>query len=134
MIDFTPVFNAIIALASALITAFFIPWIKSKVSAEKRNEFLDWVGIAVKAAEQLFDSDCAMQKKAYVINFLNSKGYKLSSGDMSNAIEAAVLELHNELYINWRDEEALDTSSIESETRVSQICEDFWRETDDDRK
>ena len=33
MIDLTPVFNAVIALAAALATAFLIPWIRSKTTA-----------------------------------------------------------------------------------------------------
>lgn len=130
MIDLTPIFNAIITLLAALVTGFVIPWVKKKISAEKRNEFLDWVGIAVKAAEQLFSSEQSLEKKAYVVTYLNSKGYKLSAGDLSNAIEAAVLELHNELYVNWVAEE---TPAVTEEncTTVNKFCEDFWRDTDD---
>ena len=47
--DITPVVNAVIALAAALVTAFVIPWIKSKTTAAQREEINAWVKIAVTA-------------------------------------------------------------------------------------
>ena len=43
MTDLTPVFNAVIALLAALVTAFVIPWIKRKTTAQDREELLRWV-------------------------------------------------------------------------------------------
>ena len=53
MIDLTPVINAAIALAAALITAFLIPWIRRKTTAHDREEMLRLVEIAVAAAQRL---------------------------------------------------------------------------------
>ena len=77
MTDLTPVINAVIALAAALITAFVIPWIKRNTSAKDREEFLKWVEIAVSAAEQLFYSTQGKEKKKYVVQFLEGKGFTL---------------------------------------------------------
>ena len=96
MIDLTSLFEAIITLIVALISAFLIPYIKSKVSAEKLETIKKWVKVAVQAAEMLYrESGMGEQKKAYVIEFLNSKGYDLDTDTLSNLIESAVLELNN---------------------------------------
>ena len=42
MIDLTPIVNAMIALAAAVATAFLIPWIRSKTTAEQREDLLAW--------------------------------------------------------------------------------------------
>ena len=95
--DLTPVINAVIALAAALITAFVIPWIKRNTSAKDREEFLKWVEIAVSAAEQLFYSTQGTEKKKYVVQFLEGKGFTFSETEIDAAIEGAVLKLHRNL-------------------------------------
>lgn len=97
MIDLTAVFNAAIALLAALITAFVIPWLKRKTSAQDREELLRWVEIAVAAAEQLWDSTQGEEKKKAVTAFLREKGFTFTESEIDSAIEAAVLRLHREL-------------------------------------
>ncbi|MCI9157152.1 MAG: holin [Lawsonibacter sp.] len=97
MTDLTPVINAFIALVAALITAFVIPWIKRNTSAKDREELLKWVEIAVMAAQQLYQQLDGSKRKEYVLNFLREKGYDVTSAEVDNAIEAAVLKLHQEL-------------------------------------
>lgn len=97
-IDITPIAEALVTLAAVLISSFVIPWIKKKIGAEKMTEFLSWVDIAVAAAEQLFDHIDTATKKEYVTAFLKDKGFELDAQDMDNAIEAAVIRLHKELY------------------------------------
>ena len=97
MIDLTPVINAAIALAAALITAFLIPWIRRKTTAHDREEMLRWVEIAVAAAQQLYHQLEGEQRKEYVLKFLHEKGYDVSKTEVDNAIEAAVVKLHREL-------------------------------------
>jgi len=97
-INITPIVEAFLALLATLITVFVIPWIKKKIGAENMSEFLAWVDIAVAAAEQLFDSTDGAAKKQYVAVFLESKGFKLDTQALDNAIEASVIRLHNELY------------------------------------
>lgn len=97
MTDLTPVINAFIALVAALITAFVVPWIKCNTSAKDREELLKWVEIAVMAAQQLYHQLDGSKRKEYVLNFLREKGYDVTSAEVDNAIEAAVLKLHQEL-------------------------------------
>lgn len=97
MTDLTPIINAVIALAAALITAFVIPWIKKNTTEKDREEMLKWVEIAVMAAQQLYHQMEGEKRKEYVLKFLSEKGYDISSADVENAIEAAVLNLHRQL-------------------------------------
>ena len=97
MIDLTPVMNAVIALAAALVAAFVVPWIKRNTSEKDREELLKWVEIAVAAAEQLFYSTQGEEKKKFVVQFLEEKGFTFSEAEIDAAIEGAVLKLHREL-------------------------------------
>ena len=94
MIDLTPVVNAIIALIAAAISVFLIPWIKEKIEAEKLNQIMGWVTIAVEAAEQIYrESGMGAKKKAYVLDFLAKKGITLDLDSIDAMIESAVLDL-----------------------------------------
>ena len=63
MTDLTPAINAAITLLAALLTAFLIPWLKRRTSAQDREELLRWVEIAVAAAEQIWGSAQGEEKK-----------------------------------------------------------------------
>lgn len=97
MTDATIIINSVIALVAALISVFVIPWIRSKTTSQNREEMLKWVEIAVAASQQLYYNCKGSERKEYVLDFLNSKGYDISSKEVENAIEAAVLKLHKEL-------------------------------------
>lgn len=95
MTNITPIIEAVIALAAAVITCFLVPYIKSKYGAEKLNEIQKWVCIAVEAAEQIFvGTGLGEQKKAYVLEFLASKGFTIDPDSIDKMIEAAVLALN----------------------------------------
>lgn len=95
MFDITPIVNAVIALATALVTAFVIPWLKSKIEADKLEQYKEWVCIAVKAAEQIYTgSGRGAEKKKYVLEFLQSKGFTVDFDSIDLMIEAAVLDLN----------------------------------------
>lgn len=94
MVDLTPIITAVLTLIFSLITAFLIPYIKTKVSAEQFATIKLWVQVAVQAAEMLYvGSGRGEEKKKYVIKFLNSKGFTLNAEEIENLIESAVLEL-----------------------------------------
>lgn len=98
--DLTPLFEALIALAVALVTAFLIPWLRKKYGAEKTSEILRWVDIFVRAAEQLYtDTGMGQQKKDYVLMRLEAKGYSVDPAALDSMIEAAVLEINREAAI-----------------------------------
>ena len=94
MIDLTPIVNSIIALIAAAISVFLIPWIKEKIEAEKLEQIMGWVTIAVEAAEQIYrESGMGEKKKAYVLDFLAKKGITLDVDSIDAMIESAVLDL-----------------------------------------
>lgn len=96
-IDITPVVNAVIALAATVVSAFLIPWIKSKTTAQQRSELVAWAKIGVAAAEQIYvGQGRGDEKKQYVLEFLKSKGFDLNEESVNNAIEAAVKQLNTE--------------------------------------
>lgn len=92
-LDYTELLQAIIALLATLITTFLIPFIKKKLSAEKVEELRKWVGIAVKAAEQIYGSKTGQEKKEYVLSFLLSKGIKFDVDEVTALIESEVYKL-----------------------------------------
>ena len=97
MTDLTTILEAIIALAVAIITVFVIPWIKSRTTAQEREELLAWVDIAVAAAQQLFYADSGKARLAYALSILESKGFDINDDTVCDAVEAAVLKLHQEM-------------------------------------
>lgn len=94
MIDLTQVIIAVLTLIFSLVSAFLIPYLKTKVSAEQLETIKFWVNIAVQAAEMIYvGTGRGEEKKEYVLKFLNSKGFTLNAEEIENIIEAAVLEL-----------------------------------------
>ena len=92
MVDLTPIVESIITLAVALVTAFLIPYIKTKISEEKYAEIQTWVTVAVEAAEMIYvGTGRGAEKKQYVLEFLAKKGYSLDTDSIEALIEAAVL-------------------------------------------
>ena len=74
MVDLTQVIVALLTLAISVVSAFLIPYIKSKVSAEQLDTIKFWVNIAVEAAEMIYNgTGRGQEKKAYVVKFLNKK-------------------------------------------------------------
>ncbi len=93
--DITPVVNTLIALIAAIITAFVIPWVKSKTTAAQREEIEAWVRIAVTAAEQIYSgSGKGKEKKKYVLDFLAEKNLKIDEESVDLMIESAVKEMN----------------------------------------
>ena len=92
--DITPVIRAVITLICAILSCFIVPLLRKKLTAEQLAMIQMWVKIAVDAAEQIFNGPGrGKEKKAYVISFLESKGFKIDEESIDNLIEAAVLEL-----------------------------------------
>lgn len=93
-VDLTQIIVAILTLVISAVSAFLIPYIKTKVSAEQFATIKLWVQVAVQAAEMLYvGSGRGEEKKQYVLDFLKSKGFSLNMEEIENLIEAAVLKL-----------------------------------------
>lgn len=99
MINLTPIINALIVLLFAIVMSVVMPLLKKHLTAKQLDEMLDWVEIAVAAAQQLYHHLDGSERKKYVKKFLADKGYDVHTDEVDAAIEAAVLELHNRLGI-----------------------------------
>lgn len=96
MTDLTPIISAALTLIMAVITTFLIPYLKTKIDSNKFEKIQTWVKVAVEAAEMIYvGTGRGEEKKAYVVQYLNSKGYTLDADSINNLIESAVLELKN---------------------------------------
>ena len=103
-IDLTQIILAVITLISAVLTGFVIPWLKSKIDinngkvSENHAYMIKLViSTAVKAAEQLYNSDEGKAKKEYVMNLLKEQGIDIDLPEIDAAVEAMVLELHRQI-------------------------------------
>ena len=95
-IDLTQIILAVIALISAVLTGFVIPWLKTKLTDHQYDTLATLVRVGVFAAEQLFTSDMWKEKKEYVVNLLLENGYKVDITAVDALIEATVRELRIE--------------------------------------
>ena len=96
MFDITPIIEAVAALIAVIITAVVIPYIKSKTTTQQQARINAWVKIAVAAAEQIYKgSGRGEEKKEYVINWLEERGFTLDEDEVDALIESAVYELNN---------------------------------------
>lgn len=96
MYDITPIIEAVAALIAALITAFVIPYIKGKTTANQQQQINAWVRIAVTAAEQIYTGGGrGTEKKEYVIRWLRVHGITVDESKLDALIEAAVYNLNN---------------------------------------
>lgn len=94
--DITPIIETVLALIGAVITCILIPYIRSRTTKEQQDEILQWVKIAVAAAEQLFDGvGRGEEKKAYVLEWLKSHGLHVDEDKLDALIEAAVYALNH---------------------------------------
>ncbi|MGJ0847406.1 phage holin [Tissierella praeacuta] len=92
---FVKIGTALIALIGAIITYVIVPFLKSKTTEKQRDTAKFWVQIAVNAAEQIYkEKGKGNLKKEYVLEFLNSKGIKITDEQLDALIEATVYELN----------------------------------------
>lgn len=96
MINITPFIIAIITLVTTLIGSVLVPFIRSKTTAQQQDTIKMWVDIAVMAAEQLYQgSKLGQQKKLFVLEFLETRGFHIDIEAIDSLIESAVYELKN---------------------------------------
>ena len=91
--DFTVIIECVIALLSAAVTTFLIPYLKQRLTEEKQRKLLFWVQTAVKAAEQIYGSKTGQKKKEYVVGFLLSKGIVFDVDEVTALVESEVYKL-----------------------------------------
>lgn len=94
IIDVTQVIVALIGLAGVILSSVLIPYFRQKITAEKWNNAIFWVKLAVQSAEQIYDQEgMGEKKKEYVQKFLAEHNIELDAEQIDVAIESAVLQL-----------------------------------------
>ena len=93
-INMNQIVEALISLIAAVFTCVVIPLIRSKVTTAQFEKIKMYVGIAVKAAEQIYvGNGRGTEKKQYVVEYLEKLGLKIDAETLDNLIEAAVFDL-----------------------------------------
>ena len=93
--------HLIFAIIGAILTYAIVPWIKTKLDTEKREQLANNIKIAVQAAEQTITGEkTGFEKKKFVRRWLADRGIDFSESDVWDIvdamIESAVLELKRE--------------------------------------
>lgn len=93
-INITTLVIGLVGLLFGLLEVYLLPILADKLGEAKYEKLVKWVKIGVNAAEMIFrESGMGVEKKAYVLNFLKSKGFKIDTAEVDAVIEAHVLEL-----------------------------------------
>ncbi len=67
---FTQIVLAIITIIGALVSAYVVPFIKTKITDADMQRLMEFVKIAVRCANQIFTPEQWEQKKQYVLNLV----------------------------------------------------------------
>ena len=91
------VVKLIVMLLALVVYRYVIPWLRSKISADKLAEVEKWAKYAVLKAQQVMYAENGAERKAYVIQFLKeiliAKNIALSDEQLDVLIEAAVKQM-----------------------------------------
>lgn len=95
------ILKIVVSVCAALITVYVVPYLKTLRQDKRYASLMDMVEIAVKAAEQTIkEPGQGDYKKAEVIAFvsdwMNDHGIKISKDELSQLIEAAVFAMKEE--------------------------------------
>ena len=81
-------------LILAIVSAYVIPWIKSKVNQDKLDKIQQYAEYAVRYAEQVYTEDQFKEKKEYVYNYILNKvndiGINMTENDVDVLVEGIV--------------------------------------------
>lgn len=90
----------IVMVATALITTYLIPWIKSHTDTTKLYAVMRWAREAVLAAEQIYGAKTGAEKRQYALNFLHdiveAANIDMTQAELEMLIEAAVGQMNEE--------------------------------------
>lgn len=93
----TKLVEAMCTLLGILITAYVIPWLKSKVGEQKYVALVDFASKCVRAADQYYEPEQWSAKKAYVTDLVLNYATKIGIGLDKNDIDAVIEGLVNAL-------------------------------------
>ena len=90
----TELTKAIITVVFVILSAYVVPWMKSRIGEDKYNSIIDFTEIVVSKKEKMFTVEEWAQKKAYAVNMVESKakeiGLDINEKEINAIIEGAV--------------------------------------------
>lgn len=94
------ILKLVVMVATALITTYLIPWIKSHTDTTKLYAVMRWAREAVLAAEQIYGAETGAEKKRYALDLLakivEDAHIDMTKAELEMLIEAAVGEMNIE--------------------------------------
>src|SRR5574344_1984562 len=97
-VDLTQLILAIIGIMASVVSVYLIPLIKAKLGANKWDQFVKIVSVAVDAAEQLGLTDVAINKLEYAMQqvklTMQKQGLTYDDATIRAAIESLVLQFN----------------------------------------
>ena len=103
MTNITWILVGLILIVGGALTAFGIPFLRSKLSVEQINTLKQIANIAVYAAEQLFGAKMGKDKKAYALEYAKKLLAKFNLTFDQEAVDAAIESQVKELNIAMGD-------------------------------
>ena len=97
---FVPIVGAILTILATLISAYVIPFIKQKITAEDMATLRHYIEIAVRCADQIYVKEQWQEKKKFVFDYIRKVvseklHIQLTPEDIDILIEGFVNDLHN---------------------------------------
>jgi hypothetical protein len=97
-INLTEILTGILTLLGLLITTFLVPWLKAKIDEGKLTRLTYWIEVAVLAAEgDISGKKKGAERKQFVLDFLQDKGYDINLNDLEIQINSTVYDIINKL-------------------------------------
>ena len=119
-IDWSPLFNGLIALAGVILTAYIIPLLKQSLSSKQLENVRLAVNTSVRAAEMLFSTEQGEAKKKWVLDYLASQNIVVDEEQLNALIEEAVYELNKDKI----EDKVVNTVPAKTEELVEDVSTD----------
>ena len=119
-INWSPLFNGLIALAGVILTAYIIPLLKQSLSSKQLENVRLAVNTSVRAAEMLFSTEQGAAKKKWVLDYLASQNIVVDEKQLNALIEEAVYELNKDK----NEDKVVNTVPAKTEELVEDVSTD----------
>jgi len=86
----TKITESVLTIIVLIVSAYVIPWLKTKINYEKLKELEKFCEQAVRSAEQIYTAADWKLKKQYVLSLINEKAEKLGLGLNEAEIDAII--------------------------------------------
>ena len=119
-VNWSPLFNGLIALAGVILTAYIIPLLKQSLSSKQLENVRLAVNTSVRAAEMLFSTEQGEAKKKWVLDYLASQNIVVDEKQLNALIEEAVYELNKDK----NEDKVVNTVPAKTEELVEDVSTD----------